>query len=716
MSALKSLIVSSLAAALTGGGALAESSAPLASHVAPWVATATKVGAASGNEVVKLSAFIGFRDQAALKTMIAAVSTPGSASYGKYLTAAEFRARFAPTAHQAAKVEKALSDLGFTVGKSPASRLYVEFSGTVAQVEAAFQVSQNLYSYAGKTIRANAEEPSLPASLSGLVISINGLSDSGLLIHPFYRKLEGAAKPETATAAASSPFVTPPPAASLPSPYCSTYFGDNVATLTTQPAPYPAKESWLLCSYTPQQMQIAYGVNKTSLDGTGVTVAIVDAYTSPTLLADANRYSKNHSLPKLVSGGNFQQIYGGNIGAVSASDPCEPQGWFGEISLDVDAVHSMATGANILYSGALSCSNVDLIAAEYTVIDGTAEVAGPLADIITNSWGDGGDVAESPAELNVYDAVFEQAALEGVTILYSSGDDGDEALTETGFADASFPASDPLVTGVGGTSLGLLNAAGAKSEWGWGTFRAYLAGADVKSASKVKTSGLEGFSFYAGAGGGPSYYFEQPAYQVGIVPSKIATATYDLNDKKYKISPAARVVPDVSMDADPYTGFLYGETYAIAGNPISDSGCTPINATYEYCEGGIGGTSLASPLFAGTMALVDQLRKANGVGNLGFANTRLYGLTVGAPGSTTTPLVDVQAPATPTALLRGYEGNPERIRLVTINSVPGPFGPLCKGAFCEGQDSWTLQTTKGYDDVTGLGTPYVPALLVTLGH
>jgi hypothetical protein len=176
------------------------------------------------------------------------------------------------------------------------------------------------------------------------------------------------------------------------------------------------------------------------------------------------------------------------------------------------------------------------------------------------------------------------------------------------------------------------------------------------------------------------------------------------------------VVPDVAMDADPYTGFLYGETYAIAGNPISDSGCAPLNATYEYCEAGIGGTSLASPLFAGTLALVDQLRKANGVGDLGFADTRLYGLTVGAPGSTTTPLVDVRAPAAPVAMLRGYVGDPTRVRLVTINSIPGPFGPLCKGAICEGQDSWTLETTKGYDDVTGLGTPYVPALLVSLGH
>ncbi len=693
--------------------ALAGSSATMPSHIAGWLSSATKVGEADASQTVKMSAFIGFRDDGALRQLIAAQSTPGSAQYGKYLTAAEFKARFAPTDQQVKKVEDALSTLGFAVGSKPSSGLYVEFSGTVAQVKAAFHVNQSLYSFAGKTLRATAAEPTLPASLTGLVTAITGLDDSGLLIHPFHVTLNS----ETAQAPAghASAYVTPPPAANLPSPYCSTYFGDNVATLTTQPAPYPAQVPWLLCDYTPQQMRAAYGVDKVVVDGSGVTVAIVDAYASPTLLNDANRYSKNHGLPKLVSGGNFQEIYGGDIGKVSASDPCQPQGWFGEISLDVDAVHSMATGANILYSGALSCSNVDLIAAEYTVVDGTAETAGPLADIITNSWGDTGDINESLATINVYDAVFEQAAAEGVTILYSSGDNGDVAL-QIGIANASFPASDSLVTAVGGTSLGLTNPSGAKSEWGWGTFRAYLANADVVSASTVDTSGTEAFSFYSGSGGGASYYFEQPSYQVGIVPDKLASATYALTGKKYKLSPPARVVPDVSMDADPYTGFLYGETFAIAGNPISDSGCTPLNTTYEYCEEGIGGTSLASPLFAGTLALVDQLRKANGVGDLGPANTRLYALQVGTPGSTTTPLVDVQAPATPTALLRGYLGSPTRIRLITINSVPGPFGPLCKGSFCEGQDSFTLETTKGYDDVTGLGTPFAPSLLVNLGH
>jgi subtilase family serine protease len=460
-------------------------------------------------------------------------------------------------------------------------------------------------------------------------------------------------------------------------------------------------------------MRAAYGADKSTLDGAGVTVAIVDAYKSPTLLNDANRYSKNHKLPKLVMGANFQVIYGGNLAKVSNSDVCGPQGWFSEISLDVEAVHTMATGANILYSGGLSCSNVDLDAALYTVIDGTANVGGPLADIATNSYGFIGEPL-SPAEQAVETAIFEQAAVEGVTLLFSSGDNGDNTLLQ-GIAEADWPASSPLVTAVGGTSLALHDASGAKSEWGWGTFRAYLGGAMVNSATSVSDSGLGSFAYYAGAGGGPSFYWTQPPYQVGVVPLSIADVTYDINSVSYSIVPPARVVPDVAMDADPYTGFLIGESYLIAGNPVSDAGCKPVSATTEYCESGIGGTSLASPLFAGTLALVVQLRVANGLGDLGLVNGRLYGLSVGAPGSTTTPLVDVQAPTAPTAVLRGYVNDLTRVRLVTMNSVPGPFGPRCAVSFCNGQNSWILETTPHYDDVTGVGTPYVPRLLVSLG-
>ena len=141
-----------------------------------------------------------------------------------------------------------------------------------------------------------------------------------------------------------------------------------------------------------------------------------------------------------------------------------------------------------------------------------------------------------------------------------------------------------------------------------------------------------------------------------------------------------------------------------------------MTSTTEYCEESIGGTSLASPLLAGTLAVVDQVRLAAGKPLLGFANPFFYaskiGTTLQASG-----INDVKAPTSPTALLRGYANDLTRVRVVTINSVPLDFETspyaleLCGSAICEGIDDVFNNTTAGYDNVTGLGVPYVPNLI-----
>ena len=127
-------------------------------------------------------------------------------------------------------MENGLRALGFDVTDKPVSNLFIEFTGTVAQVKSAFAVSQNLYSYRGKVMRTNAEDPSLPASLKGLVNVIQGLDNTGQLIHPFHVSINDDRRDGRSTRAAApggaSPSATLPVAANLPSPYCSTYFGD----------------------------------------------------------------------------------------------------------------------------------------------------------------------------------------------------------------------------------------------------------------------------------------------------------------------------------------------------------------------------------------------------------------------------------------------------------------------------------------------------------
>ena len=148
------------------------------------------------------------------------------------------------------------------------------------------------------------------------------------------------------------------------------------------------------------------------------------------------------------------------------------------------------------------------------------------------------------------------------------------------------------------------------------------------------SAGLGAFSFYSGAGGGLSFSQAQPSYQVGIVPASLSEVTYSIGTVPPYYEPIPfttprRVIPDVAMDADPYTGFLIGETFTKSSTAVANTGCTSTSSTEEYCLFSEGGTSLASPLLAGVLALTDQQRGLKGKAMLGYANPYLYKLKVG---------------------------------------------------------------------------------------
>jgi subtilase family serine protease len=681
-------------------------------NVPHWAVSENRVDSARDSDRVTIVAFLSFRNQSALRDLIAVQSTPGHSQYGKYLTPEEFHAQFSPRAADVLRVQHTLEELGFRVDHTPASGLFVKASGNVAQVKAGFGVSQEVYAYKEKILRANAETPRIPAAISDVVSYVAGLDETALLRTPSHRRFNerdsvdaaAVSRSPLATKSAVAPNAPPPVAANLPSEVCSTYWGDHSATLATAAGPYPKTLPWLVCGYDPQQIRAAYGSDRVREDGSGVRVGIVDLYASPTIVDDANRYSKNHGLPKLTHH-NFRQIVQPGIYDVPASDPCDPQGWYGEETLDVEAVHSMAPGASIVYSST-ECTDPGN-GGLYTLIDNHS------ADIVTNSYGYGGEVdAGVPTDfMNAENQFFMQAAAEGMSILFSSGDDGDLAVG-TGEASGSWEATSPYVTAVGGTSLALLDGTGNKKEWGWGTYRVSMLGVTVSADGKsIATTGPAlPFSFYSGSGGGPSLVMPAPSYQAAV-PYRLSAFTTLLDGTVVPLGAPYRVTPDISMVGDPYTGFLYGETYVIAGDPVSDAGCTPISATTEYCEGSIGGTSLSSPLFAGVLALVNQARFRSHKGPVGFANPALYQLGHGDDWESA-PIVDVKKPSSPTAVLRGYLGNPNRLRVVTMNSTANPnFAPReDQPAVIEGADTSYL-TTRGYDEVTGLGTPNVPELI-----
>jgi subtilase family serine protease len=325
----------------------------------------------------------------------------------------------------------------------------------------------------------------------------------------------------------------------------------------------------------------AYGlgdVGTARYDGSGQTVAVIDAYASPTIAGDVNTYSTRHGLPAFKANQFSQVVAPGTYRHPESGMKQDPQGWYGEETLDIEAVHSMAPGANVVYVGAPN-NFQDLDAALNHVVDRG------LAQIVTNSYGWSTELLPNGV-VKPYEDILVQAAAEGIGVYFSSGDNGDETNV-MGYRTADWPASSPWVTAVGGTSLGVSASNGYVFETYWGTDKSTL------TANGWVSNGW----LYAG-GGGTSRVFGEPSYQVGVAD---AFAGY--------FGSNGRVLPDVSMVGDPNTGFLVGQTQAFPDGSYYD----------EYR---IGGTSLSSPLFAGVMAVADQQAGAPH----GFANPALYAL------------------------------------------------------------------------------------------
>jgi hypothetical protein len=254
---------------------------------------------------------------------------------------------------------------------------------------------------------------------------------------------------------------------------------------------------------TPAQMQTAYGVsgitfNGTAGNGAGQTIAIVDAYNDPTISTDANTFSSEFGLPLFNSaGGPTFRVLNEN-GGTSLPSNASAGTWDVEESLDVEWVHSIAPGANIILYEANSNSNADLYQAVATAADASG------VSVVSMSFGSG----EYSGETSTDSTFVTPNGHQGVTFLASSGDNG---------TPAGYPAFSPNVVAVGGTSLYVDASGNYQSESAW-----------------------------SGSGGGISQLESQPSYQTGNVNGTSSTR---------------RTVPDVSMEADPNTGVYVLDSY-----------------------------------------------------------------------------------------------------------------------------------------------------------
>jgi subtilase family serine protease len=454
--------------------------------------------------------------------------------------------------------------------------------------------------------------------------------------------------------------VAPPSPVFVNGTPCSSYWAQQMAT--GAPPAFAAVQPYAPCGYTPAQLRGAYGVNTLTPTGSGVSVAVLDAYASPTARVDADTYATRHG-GQAFAPGQYVEVtppaYQYGYEDTVNGDLCGEQGWYGEQTLDIEAVHGVAPGAKVTYVGAASCLDTDLLDGLNTIVDGQ------LAQVITNSWGSTGEpdpVADS-ALMQAYDYVFVQAALTGIGVFFSSGDSGDE-VDNSGNRTVDFPASHPWVTAVGGTSIGIGSNNNYLFETGWGTARSRLIGG-------AWTPAPPGIHQY-GAGGGTSRTYPQPWYQRGVVPSSIS---------QYFGGAPGRAVPDIAAIGDPNTGFLVGQTQTFP------------DGSARYSEYRIGGTSLSSPVLAGIEAIADQ---AAGHPH-GFANPAIYKL----PG--TRSIRDV----TPSGITRAV------VRQDFVNGVDDTSGYSITLRTLDQTQS--LATRVGYDDVTGVGTPFGPKYVYDLG-
>ena len=616
-------------------------STPAFAHAAPsrvgvakskpvWLAQAKNLGRASSSGRSNFRVYLAPNGgMAALQAQVAKVSTPGSASYRHFISAARYHSTYDPTAASVAAVTKWLRDSKLSVSGVAANNQYLSVTGTVAHVQSAFGTTINKYSHGGQQVQANSGTLTVPAAISGAVLAVGGVDTTTAVM-----------KPTSSTPA-------PPPAAFANARPCSRYYGQLSAKYEGDySTPLPKFKGKVLpysvCGYTGTQFRSAYE-NNSKLTGAGVTVGVVDAFAAPTIAFDASTYAKDNG-DSAYRPGQLTQSNASSYTHVSDRVCGGAPGWFGEETLDIETVHAMAPAANIRFYGAKSCLNSDLLTAITRVVNENK------VQLVSNSYADL-ESNTSSSDVAASEKVFLQGALQGISFMFSSGDDGDELLASH-LKQVNYQSSDPYVTAVGGTSDAIGSNGKFIFQTGWGT------GKLVESANS-KT--WNGYSFHGGAGGGYSSLFNRPSYQDGVVPSS---------------APAGRAVPDVSMDADPTTGILVGETQTFP------------NGAQKYGEYRIGGTSVASPMFAGMTALLVQ----HAGGGLGFLNPTIYGQY---RTGTFTDITSKTAAGKPIDV-----GN---VRADYVNTV-NPSDGVVYSVRTFNQDS-SLRTVKGWDDVTGVGAP-----------
>jgi subtilase family serine protease len=584
---LAGAIVVSSALVAAGGPLAAPAGAALPQRVglpALAPAGALALGALAPSTAMQVDVVLQPRDPSALAAYATAVSTPGSTLYRRYLPAGSFPRVFGPLPTTIAAVESWLRGRGLRPAPVDANRLYIEVNATAAQLEKAFSIGLERYELGGRVAYANTAAPLFGAAVAKAISGVVGLESLVVPQHMSILTMRSKVRPH----------VTP-----------------HVVTGGPQPCSAASLAGDFYSSYTSDQLAAAYKFSSlygASDFGAGQTVALFEL--EPNLKTDISAFQSCYGTSAKVS--YIKVDKGAGTGAGQ-----------GEAALDIEDVIGFAPKAAVDVYEAPN-TNTGLYE-DYSDI-----VKQDKAKVISTSWGEC-EAESSATVLKEENTLFEQAATQGQSVFAAAGDSGSEDCGKDALG-VDDPASQPYVTGVGGTKLTAIGPPPTQVVWNEGA----LGGA---------------------GGGGISEKWAMPTYQSGA-PKSLNVINSDSSGTPCKAASGSycREVPDVSADADPFTGFVI---------------------YYDGAWMGIGGTSDAAPLWAAFTALTNASSGCGGKA-IGFANPVLY--KVAGSSSYATSFSDITS------------GN---------NDETGTNG----GKFPAG---------KGYDMASGLGTPIASGLAPAL--
>lgn len=579
-----------------------------------------------------------------MKALIAAQQNSSSPEFHKWLTPEQFGERFGMAQEDIAKVRSWLESEGFRIDSVNRASTGIHFSGTAAQVERAFATEMHYYNVNGEKRFAPATALSAPSAIAGAISGIGNLHD----FHP--RPLHIRAAQSKAPALAQSRLRA-----------------RKQYTINSDGTQY--------VYFAPGDIDVAYDINSLvsgGNDGTGQTITILGQ--SAIQLGDITNFQQGAGLTvknptlTLVPGTGTSTLNPGC--ANGGSSTCG--GDEGESDLDIEWAGATAPGAtiNFVYTGGATVNG----AVEYGVYDSYQyAVDNAVGNIINFSYGSC-ETEMSQSDYDTLEAIGSEAVLQGQSVLAASGDQGSTACS--GYTDlttaqqealaVNYPASSQYVTGVGGTEISSDNAQ-VGTYWSSASNDSISLTTALSYIPEIAWNDDDSQYGLSSSGGGASTFTARPSWQTGVTGIPSGTQ---------------RLVPDVSLYASPnYPGFLFcsSDEYDWDVQDGQAGSCGSSELYWSDTENGYvyftlaGGTSFASPIFAGMLAIVNQ---AKGYTNgQGLVNTELYKL---ASNSTT------------------YAS--------AFHDITSGNNKCSAGSSYCSSSSPGFTTNAGYDEVTGLGS------------